>query len=143
MSQQKNTRRKVKQRSLFDAPPPTPPPPADGGKPVLDLAEGRRRRDRGMEIVDKSTDFQYAADRAVAQAARVYSAFTVDVVWQFVDGEYGVDKRAMGPAMMRARLAKLIAPSADFRPTSQPKGHATPRRIWISQIHQAPRGLTG
>ena len=107
--------------------------------PLLDLAEGRRRRDAGMDAVDKSSDFQYAADRAVAQTARVFSSFVVDQVWQFIDGDYGVDKRAMGPAMLRASRAQLIEPSSDFRPTTQVKCHAAPRRIWISLIYQAPR----
>jgi len=107
--------------------------------PLLDLAEGRRRRDAGMDAVDNSAEFQYAADRAVAQTARVFSSFVVDQVWQYVDGDYGVDKRAMGPAMLRAARAKLIEPSSDFRPTSQPKSHAQPRRIWISRIYEAPR----
>jgi hypothetical protein len=109
--------------------------------PLLDLAEGKRRRDAGMDVVDKSVEFQYAADRAVAQTARIFSSFVVDQVWQFVDGDYGVDKRAMGPAMIRAAKAQLIEPSPDFRPTSQPKSHASPTRIWISRIYQAPRAV--
>ena len=141
MSQPKDHKRRLKQPGLFESPttPPTARPSPTSGKPVLDLAEGRRRRDHGMAIVDKSTEFQYAADRAVAQTARTYSAFCVDEVWQFVDGDYDVDKRAMGPAMLRASRAKLIDATKDFRPTSQRQCHAQPRRIWISLIYQAPR----
>ena len=123
----------------FDA-----PPPAQRGrtpKPVLDLAEARRRRDAGMVQVDVSAAFAAAADRAIYHAARTWSAFVVDQVWQFVDGDYPVDKRAMGSAIMRAVRAKIISGSEDFRHSAQRQCHANPRRIWISAIYVAPRAM--
>jgi len=96
-----------------------------------------------MAVVDRSEEFAEAADRAVELAARHCSAFIVDQVWQYVDGEYSVDKRAMGPAMLRAVKAKLIVGSEDYRPSAQLRGHATPRRIWISRIYTAPRVANG
>jgi len=90
---------KTKQLELF-APVPEAPvleaPPRLSMKPILDLAEARRRRDHGMEVVDRSAAFAEAADRAILHAARTWAAFCIDEVWQFVDGDYDVDKRAMG-----------------------------------------------
>ena len=132
------------QLDLFAAPaPPAREARPVSGKPILDLAEARRRRDHGIVIVDKSAAFAEAADRAIMQAARTWSAFCIDEVWQFVDGDYDVDKRAMGSAIMRAVRAHVITGSEDFRHSAQRQCHANPRRIWISRIHTAPRMATG
>lgn len=132
-------------RLPFDDPPAPRPRPARASsqKPVLDLAEARRRRDVGMTVVDVSSAFAAAADRAIYEAARTWSAFVVDQVWQFVDGDYPVDKRAMGSAIMRAVRAKVISGSEDFRHSAQRQCHANPRRIWLSRIYVAPREMVG
>jgi hypothetical protein len=82
---------------------------------LLDLKEGKRRRDKAIAIVDENADEQWKADalEAVRQVCVARRTFTTDDVWvQLGRKDLHRENRAMGPVMLRARR---LNNSAEYR----------------------------
>lgn len=119
-------------------PPPEDPPPASSGP---DAAEGRRRRDRDMERVERAAREAWKASIRNLLVAMVYAYpdFTSDEVW-FDAEDLGVrgprEPRAMGPMMTWASKAGLITWTEQTRNSTRPVSHSRPKRVWRSLYYR-------
>lgn len=103
---------------------------------VLDLPEGRRRRDVAIAQVQAARDaFMAAAALAIETLARRVATFITDDVWVELQGAtWPRERRAMGAAMRAAQRRGLIQPTDQFAPSARPECHANPKRIWRSLL---------
>jgi hypothetical protein len=74
-----------------------------------------------------------AAFRAVEKIANTAEYFTADEV-DLTQIARARDKRALGGVMLKARNLGLIEPTDTFRSTARVGSHASPRRVWKSNV---------
>jgi hypothetical protein len=114
--------------------------------PVLDSAAARAARDVGIRRVDAhaSEDFQTMADHVIETVAHDTPEFTSDDVWKR-RAEWPItrDRRALGPAFLRAQRRQIIVDSGAFTRTAQVNSHASPARIWRSLVFLGARAESG
>jgi hypothetical protein len=104
---------------------------------ILDLKEGRRRREEAIAVVDENADEQWKAEalEAVRQVCLTQRTFTTDDVWaKLGKKDHTRENRAMGAVMRRARSAEYCEATSRYKPTKQPESHASPHRVWRSLL---------
>jgi hypothetical protein len=102
----------------------------------LDLLLGEANKADAMQRVwDHANDhWKHLAYDAVRQLARTRQWFTTDDVWQLLAASNAATRehRAMGPVMLRAAKAGLIAKTDRVLPTTRPSANCRPVAIWLS-----------
>lgn len=108
---------------------------ADARQPILDRAEGERRRDESMVQVDEHADpdWKTAAKTMLKTLAAHQEFVTSDDLWAS-----GLPKprepRAAGPIFRWAATHGLIEDSGRTILTAQANSHRAPIRVWRSLI---------
>jgi len=112
---------------------------------IYDLEASKAARDKAMAQVDgnASPDWKDLADHAIDHTARLHHILSSDNVWYTLD-EWEIPRpheaRAMGPRMVAAVKRGTITPSPLFRPSSRPELHASPRRLYSSNLRKKTDG---
>ncbi len=77
---------------------------------------------------------------AVYQCAFKEKSFTVDVVWEYIEGSLNApDPRVMGRIMLDAKKYRWITPTGTYRPSGRAKSHGNSRPMWESLIYRQPK----
>ncbi len=116
--------RRVRARQNFDAP------------------RARQARDAAIERVDENAieEWKTAARACIAHCAHTLPEFSTDDVFRRLL-EYNVitrDNRAMGPQMIQAAAAGLIAKTNQRVNTERVSRHNTEIAVWRSLVYQHP-----
>ncbi len=110
--------------------------------PVLDLAEGRRRRDEGMARADAAAreDFKELAKATLRNVAHSHLEVTSDLLYVagLPEGEFG---NAMGSVFTWGVREGLIAPTERMAQSQRASRHATSMRVWMSRVYRAAAGV--
>lgn len=110
---------------------------------LFDLAEGRRRRDAGMERVTANTplDWRVRFDAVLVRLARGGEPFTSEDITAVV----GLPRRAgsggnnvVGARMRRARGLGWIAKTGAYVPARRANQHATVIAQWVGVLEGLP-----
>ena len=104
---------------------------------LFDFDEGGRRKEDALARVTAgaNSDWKSAAFEAVRKTAENFETFIVDDVWGHIEpGHATRDNRAMGPVMLRAQAAKIIASTDFFSRSRRVTCHQSPRRVWRSLV---------
>lgn len=80
-------------------------------------------------------DWKLRALQAIRKVAEQQPYLVVDDTWKFVEAPR--EKRAMGAMMQRARKEGWIAPTSEYRPSTNIAAHLGPRRLWKSLIYNS------
>lgn len=113
-----------------------------GKKAKLNAALGEYLKAKGMHEVESHADpeWRVRAARAIIKVAKEKELFSTDDVWAT-----GLDKprepRALGPEIVSAQTAGIIAPTNVYKPTSQASRHRAPVRFWKSLIFKGRTDL--
>jgi hypothetical protein len=104
---------------------------------LFDPAEGERRRERAITIVDEAADNDWkdAAETAIGIVASRLVTFTTDDVWAYLDVlkmPPPREPRAMGAMMRQAQRNLVIVPTARWQLSKRPECHRRPLRVWLS-----------
>ena len=88
-----------------------------------------RARDEAIARVDESHDL-WIERIALPAIRRLRGSFTTDDAWKAIGDVTPPEPRAMGAAMMRAKKAGWIVPTAEYRKSERAACHARPIRVW-------------
>lgn len=105
---------------------------------AFDLEAGRDERDRAIEQVKAHADkdFIIAGRTAVEKCCFTLPRFTTDDVWaEIPEGVKTHEPRAMAVIMKYAEKNNWAYPLDQFRPSSRPKAHRGPKRVWRSILY--------
>jgi len=104
----------------------------------LDLLLGQANKADAMQRVwnHANDHWKQLAYEAVRQLARSRQWFTTDDVWHLLAANEAAthEHRAMGPVMLRAAKAGLIAKTDRVLPTARPSANRRPVAIWHSTM---------
>lgn len=118
--------------TLFAAPVPRP----------TQVARARKQRDRAVERVESNADDLWKAEAwsFMLRFCEEHELVHVDDLW-----DAGLptprEARALGPLMMRARKAGLIAPTGQSRPSV--RSHLSSKPLWRSLVYRGGRAAQG
>lgn len=98
-------------------------------------SEGERLRDEGIEKADIGADgwVDVVALPLIRELAGRMETFTTDEVWDLLDRRqlpYPEERRAMGPAIVKAYARGNIEPLDTWRLSKRPECHRRPLRVW-------------
>lgn len=106
---------------------------------LLDVKEGKRRRDKAIETVDQNANaaWKALALEAVRRVCLFRPFFTTDDVWEQIGEKDPLrENRVMGAVMVKARKLQYCETTDRIELTKQPGSHASPARVWRSRIFQ-------
>ena len=97
--------------------------------------DGFALRDAAMERVEAAAgdDWNGRALAAVRLVCRTQTTFSTNAVWA-TGLEKPQEPRAMGPVMMRARIAGYCTPLDHTEPSEAPSQHGQPLRVYQSLL---------
>ena len=104
----------------------------------------REARDTAIAQVDQNANeiWKLRADAAIDAAAKRHHELTSDDVWIILD-KWGIPRpreaRALGPRMIAAAKRGSIEATPYFRASIRVELHASPRRVYESQIYRGDR----
>lgn len=102
-----------------------------------DIAEGARRRDEALDLLDNSEEsWVDHAVNAVFTICKAQPLFTADDVWR----EVGFDpnnRKALGSAMRKAANLGYCERTNEVRQCMRPKRHRGNVQVWRSKLRQA------
>lgn len=97
--------------------------------------EARRARNREIDAV-----WLEEALPVVYELAKTTTEFTADEVWERLPTKPR-EPRLVGSLMRLARTRGYVTPTSRDRPSTRPRTHRAPIRIWRSCIRDAPSSL--
>ncbi len=100
-----------------------------------EMFEGDRLRDEAVERVGRAApeDWMKLAHAVVIRLATQGHAFTTDDVWKALPN-CPLEKRAMGPVMLKAKRDGAIVTTGRFPNSERPENHARPVRQWVGVL---------
>ncbi len=105
---------------------------------TFDLEPGRDERDRAIEQVTAhaKVGFIEAGREALERCCFTMETFTTDEIWALIpDSSYTHEPRAMAAIMKFAQANNWAYPLDQYRPSSRPKAHRGPKRVWRSRVY--------
>lgn len=105
---------------------------------AFDLEPGRDERDRAIEQVTAHAEagFVAAAREALERCCFTMETFTTDEIWALIPEDVNPhEPRAMAAIMRFAESNNWAYPLDQYRPSSRPKAHRGPKRVWRSRVY--------
>ncbi len=105
---------------------------------TFDLEPGRAERDRAIEQVTAhaKVGFIEAGREALERCCFTMETFTTDEIWALIpEGINPHEPRAMASIMKYAYDNNWAYPLFEYRPSSRPKAHRGPKRVWRSRVY--------
>ena len=105
---------------------------------AFNLEPGAAERDRAIEQVTAhaETDFITAGREALERCCFTMETFTTDEIWALMpEGIDNHEPRAMAVIMRFAETNNWAYPLDQYRPSSRPKAHRGPKRVWRSRVY--------
>lgn len=105
---------------------------------ALKLESGAAERDRAIEQVTAHAEagFIAAARVALERCCFTMETFTTDEIWALIpEGVTHHEPRAMAAIMKFAESNNWAYPLDQYRPSSRPKAHRGPKRVWRSRVY--------
>ncbi len=105
---------------------------------AFNLEPGRDERDRAIEQVTAhaKVGFIEAGREALERCCFTMETFTTDEIWALIpEGVNTHEPRAMAAIMKFAEHNNWAYPLDQYRPSSRPKAHRGPKRVWRSRLY--------
>lgn len=110
----------------------------------FDFEAGEAARDEGVKRVSAhaETDFITAGREALRKCCLTMVSFTTDEIWALIPEIIRPhEPRAMAAIMKFAESNNWAYPLDQYRPSSRPKAHRGPKRVWRSTLWPMGKGL--
>ncbi len=105
---------------------------------TFNLEPGAAERDRAIEQVTAHGEVAFinAAREALERCCFTMETFTTDEIWALIPEDVvHHEPRAMAAIMKFAQANNWAYPLDQYRPSSRPKAHRGPKRVWRSRVY--------
>ena len=105
---------------------------------AFNLEPGAAERDQAIEQVTAhaAVAFIAAGREALERCCFTMETFTTDEIWALIpEGVNAHEPRAMAAIMKFAESNNWAYPLDQYRPSSRPKAHRGPKRVWRSRVY--------